>query len=133
MKNNKFFQESIMNWYLDVVKNKYAVFTGRAQRQEFWYFILFYFLIYFALSVIDQVTGAFDEETGTGLFSGLYMLAMLVPSLAVGARRLHDIGRSGWWQLLMLIPIIGGLILIFFFVQDSQPDDNQYGPNPKLG
>lgn len=122
-----------MNWYLDVVKNKYSVFTGRAQRQEFWYFILFYFLIYFALSVIDQVTGAFDEETGTGLLSGLYMLAMLVPSLAVGARRLHDIGRSGWWQLLMLIPIIGGLILIFFFVQDSQPGDNQYGSNPKLG
>lgn len=125
------FPEEIMDWYLEAVKNKYAVFTGRAQRQEFWYFILFYFLIYIALSFVDQVTGTLDEQTGAGLFSGLYALAMLIPSLAVGARRLHDINRSGWWQLLMLIPIIGGLILIFFFVQDSQAGDNQYGPNPK--
>ncbi|WP_027157529.1 DUF805 domain-containing protein [Methylobacter luteus] len=120
-----------MNWYLEAVKNKYAVFDGRAHRQEFWYFILFYFLIYFALSIVDQVTGTFSMETGAGLLSGIYALAMLVPSLAVGARRLHDTGRSGWWQLLMLIPILGGLILIFFFVLDSQPGDNQYGPNPK--
>jgi uncharacterized membrane protein YhaH (DUF805 family) len=120
-----------MNWYLEAVKNKYAVFDGRAHRQEFWYFILFYFLIYFALSIVDQVTGTFSMETGAGLLSGIYALAMLVPSLAVGARRLHDTGRSGWWQLLMLIPILGGLILIFFFVLDSEPGDNQYGPNPK--
>ncbi|WAK00480.1 DUF805 domain-containing protein [Methylobacter sp. YRD-M1] len=122
-----------MNWYLDAVKNKYAVFDGRAQRQEFWYFMLFYLLIYFALSVIDQVTGAFNEQTGTGLFSGIYTLAMLIPSLAVGARRLHDTGRSGWWQLLSLIPVLGILVLIFFFAQDSQPGANQYGPNPKSG
>jgi uncharacterized membrane protein YhaH (DUF805 family) len=120
-----------MNWYLEAVKNKYAAFDGRAHRQEFWYFILFYFLIYFALSIVDQVTGTFSMETGAGLLSGIYALAMLVPSLAVGARRLHDTGRSGWWQLLMLIPILGGLILIFFFVLDSEPGDNQYGPNPK--
>jgi len=120
-----------MNWYLEAVKNKYAVFDGRAHRQEFWYFMLFYLLIYTALSLVDHVIGAVEEQTGTGLFSGLYALAMLVPSLAVGARRLHDTGRSGWWQLLSLIPILGVLILIFFFVQDSQPGDNQYGPNPK--
>jgi uncharacterized membrane protein YhaH (DUF805 family) len=122
-----------MNWYLEAVKNKYAMFDGRAHRQEFWYFMLFYLLIYIALSVVDQVTGAFNEQTGTGLFSGIYTLAMLVPSLAVGARRLHDTGRSGWWQLLSLIPVLGVLVLIFFFVQDSQPGDNQYGPNPKPG
>jgi uncharacterized membrane protein YhaH (DUF805 family) len=122
-----------MNWYLEAVKNKYAVFDGRAQRQEFWYFMLFYLLIYFALSVVDQVTGAFNEQTGTGLFSGIYALAMLIPSLAVGARRLHDTGRSGWWQLLSLIPVLGVLVLIFFFAQDSQPGDNQYGANPKSG
>lgn len=120
-----------MNWYLDVVKNKYAVFDGRAQRQEFWYFFLFNLLISIAMSVVDQVTGAFNEQTGAGLFSGLYALAMLIPSLAVGARRLHDTGRSGWWQLLSLIPVLGVLILIFFFVQDSQSGDNQYGTNPK--
>ena len=85
-----------MNWYLEAVKNKYAVFDGRAHRQEFWYFILFYFLIYLALSIVDQVTGTFSMETGAGLLSGIYALAMLVPSLAVGARRLHDTGRSGW-------------------------------------
>lgn len=122
-----------MNWYLDAVKNKYAVFDGRAQRQEFWYFMLFYLLIYIALSVVDQVTGTFNMQTGTGLFSGIYTLAMLVPSLAVGARRLHDTGRSGWWQLLSLIPVLGVLVLIFFFAQDSQSGDNQYGPNPKPG
>jgi uncharacterized membrane protein YhaH (DUF805 family) len=122
-----------MNWYLDAVKNKYAVFDGRAHRQEFWHFMLFYFLIYFALSLFDHVIGAVEDQTGTGLFSGIYALAMLVPSLAVGARRLHDTGRSGWWQLLSLIPILGILILIFFFVQDSQSGDNQYGPNPKSG
>jgi uncharacterized membrane protein YhaH (DUF805 family) len=77
------------------------------------------------------VTGAFNEQTGTGLFSGIYALAMLIPSLAVGARRLHDTGRSGWWQLLSLIPVLGVLVLIFFFAQDSQPGDNQYGTNLK--
>ena len=112
-----------MNWYLDVLK-KYAVFSGRAHRTEFWMFALFNFIISFVLGLIQGVIGI-----GSAL-SGIYTLAILVPSIAVSARRLHDTGRSGWWQLIGLIPFIGFIVLIVFFVQDSKAD-NQFGANPK--
>lgn len=112
-----------MNWYLEVLK-KYAVFQGRARRTEYWMFILVNFLIAIGLGVIDSVLSL-------GFLSGLYSLAMLIPSIAVGVRRFHDIGKSGWWILLGLIPLLGLIALIIFFVQDSQPGDNAYGPNPK--
>ena len=113
-----------MNWYAEVLK-KYAVFNGRARRTEYWMFFLFNLIITLALSFIEGLFG------GPGVLSMLYSLAVLVPSLAVGARRLHDTGRSGWWQLISLIPLIGAIVLIVFMVQDSQSDQNQYGPNPK--
>lgn len=119
-----------MNWFLVALK-KYATFSGRAQRAEYWYFILFYILIFVGLSIIDGIIGAFSAEAGIGLLSGLYSLAILIPSLAVGARRLHDTGRSGWWLLIGIIPLIGPIILIVFFVQDSMSGDNLYGSNPK--
>ena len=119
-----------MNWYLDVLK-KYTVFEGRAHRTEFWMFALFNFLISIGLSIIDNVIGT--ATTSGGLLSGLYSLAVLIPALAVGARRLHDTGRSGWWQLIGLLPCVGWIVLIIFYVQDSQPGANQYGPNPKGG
>lgn len=119
-----------MNWFLVVLK-KYAIFTGRAQRAEYWYFFLFYILIFIGLSIIDGIMGSFSAESGIGLLSGLYTLAMFIPSLAVGVRRLHDTGRSGWWLLIGIIPLIGPIVLIVFFVQDSVPGDNLYGPNPK--
>lgn len=119
-----------MNWFLVVLK-KYATFSGRAQRAEYWYFLLFSTLIVIALSVIDSVTGSYNEDTGWGLFSGLYSLAVLLPSIAVGARRLHDTSRTGWWLLIGFIPVIGTIVLIVFFVLDSTPGDNAYGPNPK--
>lgn len=112
-----------MNWYLAVL-TKYADFKGRAQRQEFWMFVLINFLIGIGLGIIDSMFGI-------GILEGLYVLAVLVPGLAVGARRLHDTGRTGWWQLIALIPLIGVIVLIIFFVQDSDPGDNQYGANPK--
>lgn len=87
-------------------------------------FILFYFIFYIGAVIIDSIIGL-------GLVALIYSLALLVPSLSVGARRLHDTGRSGWWQLLMLIPLIGAIILIVFLVLDSTPGDNKYGPNPK--
>ena len=83
------------------------------------------------LALIDRLTGTFGAGRGFGLLGGLYALAVLLPSLAVGARRLHDTGRSGWWLLIGLIPCIGFIVLIVFLVQDSQAGDNQYGPNPK--
>lgn len=103
--------------YLDVLK-KYTVFTGRARRQEFWLFALVSFVISFVLSFI-------------GPLGYLYSLAVLLPCLALGARRLHDTGRSGWWQLIGIIPLVGIIVLIVFAVQDSQPGENQFGPNPK--
>ena len=119
-----------MNWFLVVLK-KYATFSGRAQRAEYWYFLLFSSLIVIALSVIDGMTGSYNEDTGWDLLSGLYSLAILLPSIAVGARRLHDTSRTGWWLLIGLIPVIGTIVLIVFFVLDSTPGDNAYGPNPK--
>ena len=112
-----------MNWYLDVLK-KYTVFSGRAQRAEYWYFALFNIIISLVLGFMDGLVG-----TG-GVLYGIYLLAVLLPSIAVGIRRLHDTDRSGWWLLLVLIPL-AGLVLLVFMVFDSKPGENQYGPNPK--
>ncbi|MGH8197944.1 MAG: DUF805 domain-containing protein [Steroidobacteraceae bacterium] len=119
-----------MNWFIAVLK-KYATFSGRAQRAEYWFFVLFYILIFIGLTIIDSVTGTLNPWYGFGLLGGLFALSMLIPSIAVGVRRLHDTGRSGWWMLLALVPLIGGIILLVFFCLDSQPGDNAYGPNPK--
>ena len=113
-----------MNWYLEVLK-KYAVFNGRARRKEYWYFVLFNFIINIVLSGIDSMT------TGMGLLPGIYTLAVLIPSIAVLVRRLHDTDRSGWWVLIGLIPIIGWIVLLIFVVQDGKPGKNQYGLNLK--
>ncbi len=119
-----------MNWFLIALK-KYATFSGRAQRAEYWYFFLFYLLIFIGLSILDGLTGSFSAESGMGFLGGLLSLALFVPSLAVGVRRLHDTGRSGWFLLLALIPLVGAIVLLVFAVQDSTPGENQYGPNPK--
>ncbi len=112
-----------MNWFLDVVKNKYASFSGRARRQEYWMFILVYIIAYVLLAVIDAVVG-------TMVLALIFSLALLVPSLAVAVRRLHDTNRSGWWLLLGLIPLVG-LVLIVFLALEGTKGDNQYGPDPK--
>ncbi|MDZ7924276.1 MAG: DUF805 domain-containing protein [Marinagarivorans sp.] len=111
-----------MEFFLDAMR-KYAQFTGRATRQQYWMFVLIYMVIYIVLAVIDAVLGL-------GFLSVIYSLVLLVPSLSAGARRLHDTDRSGWWQLIYLVPLIGLIVMIVFLVQDSHPD-NQYGPNPK--
>lgn len=118
-----------MNWYLDVWR-KFAVFHGRSRRKEYWYFVLCNVIAEIVLAIVDGATGMLHEATGIGLLSGLYMFAVLIPSVAVSIRRLHDTGRSGWWLLLGIIPLLG-LVILYFAVQDSQPGDNQYGPNPK--
>ena len=119
-----------MNWYLEVLK-KYAVFSGRARRKEYWFFALFNAIIVFALTVIDISAGLYDAFAEIGLLSGLYSLAVLLPSIAVSVRRLHDIGRTGWWLLIVFIPLVGIIVLLVFAVLDSMPGDNRYGPNPK--
>lgn len=119
-----------MNWYLEVLK-KYAVFSGRARRKEYWYYALFNAIISIVLVAVDFMTGLFSFDANAGLFSGVYGLAVLIPSIAVGLRRLHDTNRSGWWLLIALIPLIGGIVLLVFMVQDSDQGDNRFGPNPK--
>lgn len=113
-----------MNWYLDALKKKYADFSGRARRTEYWMFVLFSIIVAAVLAIVDaMITG--------GLLGIVYFLGIIIPSIAVAIRRLHDTNRSGWWLLISLVPLVGGLILIYFLVLDSQPGDNQYGPNPK--
>jgi uncharacterized membrane protein YhaH (DUF805 family) len=119
-----------MNWYLEVLK-KYAVFHGRARRKEYWYFALFHLIISMALAVIDGITGSFSAEAGMGLLGGLYILAVLLPGIAVSVRRLHDTDRNGWWLLIALIPLIGAIVFLVFMVQDGKPGENHYGSNPK--
>ncbi|WP_462322068.1 DUF805 domain-containing protein [Halochromatium sp.] len=119
-----------MNWYLEVLR-KYAVFTGRARRKEYWYYFLINFLIITVLLLIDNLLGTLDQEAGMGLLSGIYALAVLIPGIAVAVRRLHDSNRTGWWVLIALIPIIGPIILIFLLIQDSTAGNNRFGPNPK--
>ncbi len=116
-----------MNWYVEVLK-KYAVFDGRARRSEYWYFFLFNFIVGFVLGLVDI---GLTAVLGMGFLSGLYGLAVFIPGIAVSARRLHDINRSGWWLLIAFIPVIGALVLLFFMVQDSMPGKNQFGDNPK--
>jgi uncharacterized membrane protein YhaH (DUF805 family) len=112
-----------MENYLAVLK-KYAIFTGRARRTEYWMFLL----VSFGISIILEIIDAAAHTTLLGI---LYSLAILIPSVAVGVRRLHDTGRSGWWLLLALIPIVGTIIVIVWYATDSQPGENAYGPNPK--
>ena len=119
-----------MNWYLEVLK-KYAVFEGRSALKEYWYFSLFSFIIIIILSVIDIATGTFNVNAGLGLLGGIYTLAVLIPSVAVAVRRLHDTDRSGWWVLINGIPLIGVIVFIVFTAQAGTPGDNQYGSNPK--
>jgi uncharacterized membrane protein YhaH (DUF805 family) len=83
------------------------------------------------LGIIDGVTGLVSAEAGIGLLSGLYTLAVLIPSMAVPVRRLHDTNRSGWWLLISLVPLVGAIVLLVFLVLDSHPGENQYGSNPK--
>ncbi len=120
-----------MSWFVEALK-RYAVFSGCSRRKEYWYFVLFVVIISIVLSSIDTIIGAYDRSTGVGLLSGIFSLAVLIPGIAVAVRRLHDTDRSGWWILLGLIPIIGTIVLIVFYVQDSTPGTNRYGPNPKF-
>jgi uncharacterized membrane protein YhaH (DUF805 family) len=107
-----------MNWYIAVLK-KYAEFSGRARRKEYWMFVL-----------INLIVGLVLNYVSAFLY-GIYSLAVLVPSIAVGVRRLHDIGKTGWLLLIAIIPVLGWILLLVWLAKDSQPGNNQYGENPK--
>ena len=117
-----------MNWYLQALK-KYADFSGRARRKEYWFFVLFNIIISIVLSIIDVTLGL--NANGIGILSGLYTLGVLIPSIAVGVRRLHDINKSGWWVLIVFVPFIGALVLLIFALLNGTPGANNYGADPK--
>lgn len=110
--------------YFIAAFTKYADFSGRASRKEYWMFILFYMIISIILSILDQITGM-------SVLSIIFIVVLFVPSISIATRRLHDTGRTGWWQLIVLIPFIGAIVLFVFLVQDSH-NNNVYGPNPKI-
>lgn len=116
-----------MKWYLKVWKN-WSNFNDRSQRKEFWMFALFNSLIYFIFWLLEFL---FDLTMIFGILTLLYWLVVLVPTIAVTVRRLHDTGKTGWLILLWFIPIVGSLILLVFMVLDSSPEENQYGKSPK--
>jgi uncharacterized membrane protein YhaH (DUF805 family) len=116
-----------INWFMTVVTQHYFDFQGRARRAEYWWYTLVYVIFYIVLAVVDSVLGT------ARLLSGLLSLALLLPSLGVAVRRLHDIGRSGWWILIGLIPILGWILLIYWYVQPGTSGQNEYGADPKAG
>lgn len=126
-----------MQWYLKVLR-QYADFSGRARRTEFWMFVLFNAIAGIILTILDNLLGLSGSSmvggvvyVSTGVLTGIYQLAVLIPSLAVGVRRLHDTGRSGWWLLIGLIPLVGIIVLIVFWATAGDPSPNQHGVNPK--
>ena len=119
-----------MNWYLAVLKN-YVGFSGRARRKELWMFVLFNIIFAIVALIIDRIIGTSFGHMGYGIIYVLYCLAVFLPGLAVQVRRLHDLGKSGWMILIALIPLVGAIWLLVLYCLDSQPGENQYGPNPK--
>ncbi len=117
-----------MNSYFHVL-GKYAVFSGRASRKEFWQFHLVNLIVSLILFALEQWQGWFPEIDSALPIA--YALVVLLPTLAVGARRLHDTGRTGWWQLINCVPLVGTIVLIIFFAQDSDPDTNRYASSAK--
>lgn len=112
-----------MNWYIKVLKY-YFVFTGRARRSEYWNFVLINFMNSYLLSLVDLTFGLIDPDTGYGTFGTTYGFAVLIPGIAVGVRRMHDVGKSGWY---LLIPVYN----IVLAATPGNIGDNEYGEDPK--
>ena len=124
-----------MEWYLKVMRDNYANFNGRARRKEYWMFVLVQTIVMIGLMILDSVLGLDFELQGISLGYGyLYLIGLIVhfiPSLAVLVRRLHDVGKSGWFYFIFLIPIIGVLWLLVLYCTEGQKQDNKWGPDPK--
>ena len=115
-----------------VLLYKYATFSGRARRSEYWWWYLFVTLVFVVAQILDRAVGLTYSDTTLygGWIATIAAIVFLIPNLAVAVRRLHDTGRTGWWLLIGLIPVIGFFVLLYFFVLDSE-NDNAYGPYPK--
>ena len=117
-----------MKWFLKVLQ-QYSDFDGRARRKEFWIFMLFNWMFGAVASTLDIVLGF--SWGYFFLLNGLYSIVLLIPSLAVAVRRLHDIGKSGWMLLILLIPVVGGIWMLVLLLREGNSFENEYGPNPK--
>ena len=117
-----------MDRVMSMLKTKYATFDGRARRKEYWYFTLFFVLCMIAASIIDGILFGLDDDGGPVQL--LVIVGLIVPAIAVGFRRLHDIDRSAWWMLISLIPIIGALVMLYWTVQPGTVGPNRFGPDP---
>ena len=128
-----------MEWFLKVVRDNYANFNGRARRKEYWMFILFNMIFAIIAAVADNILGlaftvgegSYAVSMGYGWIYTLYTLAIIIPSTAVMARRMHDIDKSGWMCLILFIPMVGAIWFLVLLCKDSNPGDNKYGPSPK--
>lgn len=120
-----------MEWYLKVVKDNYANFTGRARRQEYWMFVLFNLIFVIGVAVVSGILTALTDVAAFASLYVIYVLGIIIPSLAVAVRRLHDVGKSGWFYFISLIPLIGGIWLIILFATEGDKGPNSYGPDPK--
>ena len=124
-----------MEWYLKVMRDNYANFSGRARRKEYWMFVLVQTIVMIGLMILDSVLGLDFELQGISLGYGyLYLIGIIVhfiPSLAVVVRRLHDVGKSGWFYFIFLIPLIGVIWLLVLYCTEGQKQDNKWGPDPK--
>lgn len=119
-----------MEWYLKVLR-QYADFNGRARRKEYWLFALFNFLFSVLASIFDLVLNLQPPDADTGPIAGLYALVIIVPSLAVTVRRLHDVGKSGWMFFIVFIPIVGFFWMLYLLTLEGDAHDNEFGPDPK--
>tara|TARA_B110000881_G_C18546889_1_gene501735 strand:+ start:360 stop:737 length:378 start_codon:yes stop_codon:yes gene_type:complete len=119
-----------MNWYIQGFK-RYFDFSGRSRRKEYWYFALFNLIVAVLLGIFDGALGTVDAELGLGVLGAIYAVATIIPNLSITFRRLHDVNKSAWWLLILLIPLIGFIVWLVFMCQDSK-DENKYGSSPKI-
>lgn len=112
-----------MEYFIDAFR-KISDFSGRTNRKEYWMFVLIYFIFYVGVVVVDALLN-------TVLLAAIFTLVMIVPSISITTRRLHDTGRCGWWQLIYFVPLVGLIVMLIFLCQDSE-EDNQYGISPKV-
>lgn len=122
---------SIWRYFDKCVAQNYVNFEGRARRKEFWSYQLVYFLLYLAVYIPSLILIVMTEISSFAFIPFVMAIALWLPGLAVCVRRLHDIGRSGWWYLILLIPLIGGFILLYWAIKEGDPGPNQYGEDPK--
>lgn len=113
---------AVKTYFIDVIKKQYIDFEGRATRQQYWMYVLFYFI----LSIVIGIIGAILGETIYRILNSVVSLGLFLPSLGIGVRRLHDTDRSGWWYLIGLLPIIGGLVLLVFFCLPGTEGENRF-------